>query len=288
MEIWSFAFMQRALVAGLLVGVLSALVGFFVVLKHMSFIGSGISHSVFGGMALALWLGLPLDWPAMIFAVLLAWAIGYTSRHGDLHEDVTIGIFFAAAMALGVLIISSFAGTYVDLFSFLFGNILGVTNADLRLLGWVTVAVSLFVIFTFKELFFSALDQDVAAAMGVPATWLYYALLAALAVTIVVSVKVVGIILASAMLVLPAATGFQFSKNYRGMIACSLVLGPLSTVTGLAVSYAFDWPPGATIVLLAAGLFGLAFILSPRRNFWYRLRPGNGRRLHASPPNIEK
>lgn len=285
MDIWSFAFMQRALAAGLLVGVLSALVGFFVVLKHMSFIGSGISHSVFGGIALALWLGLPLDWPAMIFAVLLAWAIGYTSRHGELHEDVTIGIFFAAAMALGVVVVSSFTGTYVDLFSFLFGNILSVTDADLWLLGGVTVAVTLFVIFTFKELLFSAFDQDVATAMGVPVTWLYYALLAALAVTVVVSVKVVGIVLASAMLVLPAATGFQLSRNYRGMIAWSLALGPLSIVAGLVVSYAFDWPPGATIVLLATGFFGLAFIFSPRRNFWYRLLHGNSHRLHASRPN---
>ncbi|TDA70215.1 MAG: metal ABC transporter permease [Clostridia bacterium] len=275
MDIWSFAFMQRALVAGLLTGLLCALVGFFVVLRYMSFVGAGISHSVFGGMALALWLGLPLDWPAMIFAVLLAWAIGYTSRHGDLHEDVTIGIFFAATMALGVLVVSTFTGTYVDLFSFLFGNILGVTNADLRLLVWVTAAVSLFIIFAFKELLFSAFDQDVATAMGVPVTWLYYALLTALAISIVASVKVVGIVLASAMLVLPAATGFQLSKNYRGMIAWSLVVGPLATTGGMVVSYVYGWPAGATIVLVAAGIFSLAFTFSPRRGFWSRFLPDN-------------
>lgn len=271
MDIWSFAFMQRALLAGIMVGILCALVGFFVVLKHMSFVGVGVSHSAFGGIALALWLGLPLDWSAIAFAVLLSWAIGYTSRHGELHEDVTIGIFFAATMALGVLIVSAFAGTYVDLFSFLFGNVLAVTPGDLRLLSGVAAATGLFLIILFKELLFSSFDQEVAAAMGVPATGLYYALLAALAVTVVVSVKVVGVVLASAMLILPAATGYQISKNYRGMITCSLAVGPLSTVAGLVISYLYDWPSGATIVLLATAVFALAFVLSPRRAF--RLRP---------------
>jgi len=117
----------------------------------------------------------------------------------------------------------------------------------------------------FKELLFCSFDEEVATAMGVPGTLLYYGLLTGLALTVVVTAKVVGVVLASAMMVLPAATGYQLSKNYRGMIAFSVLVGPLATVGGLIISYLYDWPSGATIVLLAAALFVIAFILSPRR-----------------------
>jgi len=267
LEMWSFAFMQRALLAGLLVGILCALVGFFVVLQRMSFVGVGVSHSAFGGIALGLWLGLPLNYAAMFFAIILAWAIGYTSRHGEIHEDTTIGIFFSAAMALGVLIVSVFTESYVDLFSFLFGNILAVGIGDLRLLAVVSAVIILLFLVFFQELLFSSFDGEVAAAQGIPTTWLYYGFLTVLAVTVVVSVKVVGVVLASAMLVLPAATGYQLSKNYRGMIGCSLLTGPLSTVGGLMLSYQYDLPSGATIVLVATAIFILALIISPRRGF---------------------
>jgi zinc transport system permease protein len=268
MEMWSYDFMQRAFIGGVMVCLLCALLSFFVVLRRLSFIGVGISHSAFGGLALGVMLGINPFFSAAVFAVLVAWAIGITSRRGGMAEDITIGIFFSSTMAFGVALLSLSKEYKADLFSLLFGNILAITAADLWMVGGCGLLVGLFLFLLFKELLACAFDEEVARVGGLPVEFLYYALLTAMAVTVVASIKVVGIILVEALLVIPAATGFQLSRNFRWMLFYSLLSAFLSVIGGLSLSYAYDLASGATIVLCAAFIFLLAFIFSPHRGIF--------------------
>ncbi len=264
-EMLSYDFMQRAFIGGVTVCLLCSFLSFFVVLKRLSFIGVGISHSALGGLALGAITGINPFLSAGIFSTLISWAIGITSKKGKVHEDATIGIFFSSAMAFGVVLISLSSGYKADLFSLLFGNILAITVEDLWMLAGCGLAVALFLFLMFKELLVMSFDEEIARIGGLPVEFLYYGLLTAMAVTVVASIKVVGVILVEALLVIPAATGLQLSKNYRWMLFFSLLTGLLSVLSGLFLSYAYDLPSGATIVLCAAILFGLAFLFSPSK-----------------------
>ncbi|HZK18464.1 MAG TPA: metal ABC transporter permease [Clostridia bacterium] len=259
-EMLGYDFMQRAVLSGIMVGILCSLVSFFVVLKRLSFIGVGISHSAFGGVAIGYFLGYPPIYAAGIFSVLVAWCIGFVSRKGNIHEETAIGIFFSTAMALGIGLISFTEGYYVDLFGFLFGNILAVTEGELKMFAVVGTLVVVFIVLFFKELLFISFDEEAAEATGINSSLIYYALLTAISLTIVISVKIVGIVLASALLVIPAAIGYQLSSNYRVMLAVAICSGCISTLGGLWLSFQYDIASGATIVLLAALLFFLSFL----------------------------
>jgi zinc transport system permease protein len=259
-----FAFMQRALVAGALVGLLCAATSFFVVLRRMSFIGVGLSHAAFGGVALAVLLGkasqpLPI---AALFTVVVAWSIGWVSRHGRLHADAAIGIMFSCAMAVGVLLLGFARGYQVDVFGLLFGNILAVSVADLWLMAAVAVVNLALLLLWFKELFFLSYDDELARASGLPATLYDYGLLTLLALTIVIATRVVGIILVESLLVIPAATGLQFSADFRRVLLVAAVSSVGATLLGLALSFRFDVASGATIVLVAAAGLGAAGLAS--------------------------
>ncbi|HAG06642.1 MAG TPA: metal ABC transporter permease [Peptococcaceae bacterium] len=264
-EWFAYDFMQRALVAGVVAGLLCGLVSFFVVLKRLAFVGAGISHSALGGVAIGVLLGVNPILAATAFCTLVAWAIGLVSRKGELYEDTAIGIFFATAMAFGIALLSLAVGYYADLFSFLFGSILSVTQTDLILLVVTGVAVAAFLLLFFKELLFICFDAEAASAAGVPTGLLYYGLLTSLALTVVVTVKILGIVLASALLVMPAATGYELCKNFRGLLAVAAAHGIIAAAAGLWLSYRLNLPSGATIVLCAAALFFAAFVLSPHR-----------------------
>lgn len=271
-EMWSFAFMRRALLAAVMVGTLGSYLSFFVVLNRLAFIGAGVSHAAFGGVALGLYAGVDPVLSGGIFATLVSWAIGWVSRRGQIHEDTVIGIFFASTMALGVAVISMTEGWMADLFSFLFGNILAVTIRDLWILGIVGIIVMAFLTILFKELLTAAFDEEMARADHLPVDALYYGLLTALAAALIVSVKVVGIILVSALIVVPAAIGYELTYNFRHMLAIAFVTGIGSSIGGLVLSYYYDIPSGATIVLTAAALFAVALLISPRRPLGRRLR----------------
>ncbi len=259
-EMFAYSFMQRALLAAVLVGSLCSAVSFFVVLKRLSFLGVGISHTALGGIALGLVTGLNPFWCGSAFAVATALAIGYISRRGRLYEDTVIGIFFAAGMAFGIALLSNLKGYYPEIFSLLFGNILSVSEAELWLLAGAAALVLLFTGLFFKELLAISFDEETARAGGLPVDILYFGLLAAMALTVMVSVKLVGIVLVSALLVIPAATGYRFSKNYRAMFFLSLVTGLGGSAGGLVLSYFLNIPAGASIVLLMALLFLISLI----------------------------
>ncbi len=252
--------MQRALMAGVIAGVLCGVLGFFVILKRLSFIGVGISHSALGGIAIGVLLGVEPLLAAAIFSTLIAWAIGWLSRNGRLHEDTAIGILFSSAMALGVLIMSLSEGYQVDLFGYLFGNILAVSQTDLWLLGGIGTLVLACIGMFFKELLFLTFDEEVAHASGLPVRALNLVLLTSLALAIIASIRVVGLVLVEALLVIPAAIAYQLTRDYRRMLALAVTIAVAATSAGLVLSYTVDAAAGATIVLLLAAMFGTALL----------------------------
>jgi zinc transport system permease protein len=260
-EMLAFSFMQRAFLAALLLGALASLVSFFVVFNRLSFIGVGVSHATLGGIAIGLILSINPLASGIVFGIIMAWLIGIISKKGSMDEDTIIGILFSAAMALGVVLISAAKSYYQDLFSFLFGSIVAVSPQDIYILSvFLVLTVSVIGLF-FKELLYFSFDEEAARASGLPTGLIYYGLLTMLAITVVISVKIVGIILASALLVIPAATGWQVSSNYRCVLVISFVTAILSGLSGLVLSYRFDLAPGATIVLVSAGCFLLAVMI---------------------------
>ncbi len=265
MEILSYTFMQRALVAGAVIGVLCAIMGVYVVLRGLSFIGAGIAHASFGGVAIGFFTGVNPVWTAVIFCLGIGWAIGLVSRKGRVKEDTAVGIFFASTMALGILLIGLMKGYNQDLFGYLFGSILAVTRQDVWIILTVGLGILAVVALFFKELLFVTFDPEMAEVGGVPAEKLYFLLLSLIALTVVISIKVVGIVLVSALLITPAAAAHQWSESFRSMMALGIFFALVSTVGGLFLSYWLDTASGATIVLLSTLIFFASAVFSPRR-----------------------
>jgi zinc transport system permease protein len=264
-EFLSYGFIQRALLTGALLAVTCAVLAFFVVLRRMAFVGVGISHAALGGVAIGVVLGLPPVPTAAVFCVLVAWVIGWISGRGQISEDTAIGVFFPTAMALGVALISVTPTYRQDLMGYLFGNILSVRTSDVWLLA-ALATLSLGVLAgLFKEFLFWGVDEEGARAAGLPTSFLRYLLLTILAITIVAAMKLVGIVLISAFLVIPAATGQAVASTLRGMLTVSVVSALVSVGGGLWLSWLRDLPSGASIVLLSAALFFVAFLAGPAR-----------------------
>lgn len=264
-EFLSFQFMRYALLAGVMISIICGVISNFVVLKRLSFLGAGISHAAFGGVALGVLLEIDPLYTGIAFTWVLTMLIGYVSREGHLGEDTAIGIAYVAAMALGTIFLG-FARSYTfDVFGYLFGNILAVTETDLIITAILGVVILLVLGLFRKELVFLAFDEEMAQVVGLPVRFLYYLLLTIMALTVVIAIKVVGIVLVSALLVLPGATSLQLTKNIVPMVGLSVLCGVVSTLSGLYLSFTLDLASGATIVLTATLLFGVAMAASPRR-----------------------
>lgn len=260
-DIFKLTFMQHAFIAGAMLSVVLAVVSFFVVLRRLSFIGVGVAHSAFGGVALGALLGISPTITAVAFAVAVSNAIGFISRRGNLSADTAIGIFFSLAMALGVIFIGLSRQYNIDLFGYLFGNILAITRQDLVSIAVLGSLVLFSTFLLFKELLFVAFDREVAFVSGMSVTFLDHFLLSILALSVVISIKIVGIILVSALLVIPGAAALQITSRYSWMIAASIAVALTATLGGLFISYYADIASGATIVTLAAVIFFGAFLI---------------------------
>jgi ABC-type Mn2+/Zn2+ transport system permease subunit len=260
-----YQFMQRGLLAAVLVSALCAIVGCFVVLRSMAFLGDAMSHSVLPGVAIAYLLGWNLTIGALVAAIAVALGISVVSRRGTLREDTAIGILFSSALALGIALISTIRSYAVDLSHILFGNLLGVGPKDLLLIGGLGIAVLLALALAYRPLLVLAFDPILAATLRLPVERLRALLLVLISITIVVSLQVVGIALVAAMLVTPAATAFLLTRRLPTMAAVSALLGVLSGVSGLYASYYLNIASGAAVVLSATVFFLLAFFFSPRR-----------------------
>lgn len=256
----AYAFVQRALVTGTILGVTCAVLSFFVVLRRMAFVGVGLSHAALGGVAVGVVLGVPPLLAAAVFTTGVAWIIGWLRGRSEVSEDTAIGVFFPTAMALGVVLISLSPAYRQDLMGYLFGNILSVRPEEVIPLAALSAVGLGLVAYWFKELLFLGVDEEAAQAAGVPARPLRFLLLTLLAVTIVAAVRLVGIVLVSAFLVIPAATGQAIARSLRGMLVVAILSAVVSVLVGLMISWAWDLPSGAAIVLVSAALFFLALL----------------------------
>jgi manganese/iron transport system permease protein len=269
----AYGFMQRGLVAAVLIGVVCAVMGTFVVLKGLAFIGDAVSHAAFPGLVIAYMLGAPLYLGGAVAAVGTSLAIGLVARRGRLRFDTSVGVLFAGTFAFGVLMFSTIKGYVADLLGYLLGNVLGIGVSDLiqvAVLGTIVLAIVLAIR---KELLFATFDPLGAAASGLPVAGLEYLLLALLGVTIVVSIQAVGIIMVVAMLVTPAATAQLVVVRFGRMMSVAVVLAAVSAVAGLYLSFYLNLASGASIVLVETLFFAIALLGGPKTGLLSRARP---------------
>ena len=274
-----FAFMHRAFVAAGLAALVCAVVGTFVVLKGMAFMGDAVAHSSLAGMSVAYFFGGNIFWGALAWAVPASLLMTEISRRTNLRLDTSIGIIFASGFAVGIILMSRVSNYTADLFGFLFGNVLGVSWSEVAFIGGIACAVLAAVLAFYKELLYTAYDATMSAASGIPVRFIQYLLPALVGITTVVSIKTVGIILVLALLVTPAATGALMARRVPGIMAYSIASALLSTFFGLYLSFHVDLPSGPSIVVVATGLFLLALLFSPAKGaLWRRrdLRPSAG------------
>ena len=265
LEPLTYGFMQRGLAASVMVGVLCAVVGCYVVLRGMAFLGDALAHAILPGVALAYLLKGNLMVGALIAAVVVGLGIGMLSRQGKIREDTAIGILFAAALALGVAMISTVQTYAVDLTHILFGNILGVSPSDLLIIAVLGVIVIATIVLLYKEFLVVSFDRVLAATLRLPVEVLRNLMLILIALTIVVSLQAVGVGLVAAMLVTPAATAYLLTRRLPMMMVIAALIGAFSGVAGLYLSYYLNIASGAAVVLVATGVFVLAYVFAPRR-----------------------
>ncbi len=257
-EFLEIPFLRNAVIGGIILAILLSVLSLFINLKNWSFVTVGISHAAFGGLAIGFFLGLSPSLVGIIFAVVVGLLIAYISRHGKVHEDVSIGILFSMSMALGVIFITLTPNYNTDLFTFLFGNILTITEKDIVGLTVFSVLSLLFIAYNFQKIMYCCFDEDVAYTSGVNTTFLYYSIILIISIATVLSVKLVGVILASAMMILPVALTGQIFWHYRSLIIFSILISIFMVLFGIFISYQFNLPSGATIVFI----YSLAFALT--------------------------
>ncbi len=254
-ELFAMQFFRNAFFMSVVLSVLFGVLSFFVVLRKMSFLGAGISHTAFGGVALGVFLGIDPFFTSMAFCVSAAVLMGRLVRHGKFTYDAGMGIFFSVSMALGAIMLSLKKDYTFDMSGYLFGNILGVTAAD----NWIAAAalclVLPFVVLFLHRILFMILDEEVASVSGVKTAAIDTVMLVFLAAIIVVSMKIVGIILMSALIVLPASFGLLLSKNFRAVLVIGVAYALAVMIGGLFLSYWLDTPTGATMVVSGTAVY---------------------------------
>lgn len=266
-----YNFLQAALITSILVGVMSGVIGSFIILRGLSLMGDAISHAVLPGVAVAYMLGINLLLGASIFGILAAMLIGYVASHSKLKNDTAIGIVFSAFYALGFVLIS-LAESSSNLHHILFGNVLAVSDRDLITTTCVLIAVILFIVIFYKELLITSFDETFARTYGLRTQMVHYALMLILTLVTVSSLQTVGIILVVAMLITPAVTAFLWTNKLHWMLVDSAIFGALASLIGLFLSYTLNWSSGPAIVLVAAFIFGVSFIFSPKQGLVFKLK----------------
>jgi ABC-type Mn2+/Zn2+ transport system permease subunit len=273
-----FGFMQRGLLAAVLIAVVCAVIGAFVVLQDLAFIGDALAHASFPGVVIAFLLKLNLALGGAVFGILTALGIGVIVRRARVSQDTAIGILFAGTFALGVLLLSTVKNYTKDLFGLLLGDVLAIRSEDLLVIAGVGTLVVLIVAALYKELTLMTFDPIQAEVIGLPTSWLHELLLALMAVTIVISIQTVGIVLVVAMLVTPAATATLLVRRFPLVMLVGAVQGILGALLGLYLSFYLNVASGATIVLVLTSVFAVVWALSPWLN-----RRRSGDRAPAAP-----
>ncbi|MCI1283768.1 MAG: metal ABC transporter permease [Lacticaseibacillus songhuajiangensis] len=266
-----YDFLQSALITSTMVGIMSGLIGSFIILRGMSLMGDAISHAVLPGVAVAYILGINILIGASVFGILAALIIGFVSTHSKLKNDTAIGVVFSAFYALGFILIS-LAGSATNLHHILFGNVLAVSNGDMITTVIVLCIAVLFVVIFYKELLISSFDPTFAQTYGLNTQLMHYSLMLVLTLVTVSALQTVGIILVVAMLITPAATAFMWANRMSTMLALAAGFGVLASTVGLYLSYTFNWASGPAIVIVAAGMFLISFLLAPKQGLLIKRR----------------
>ena len=263
-EMLSYPFMQRALLAAVIIGPLCAFLGVFVILRQMAFFCDAIAHAALAGIALGLLLNLHPMAVLVVFSLLVAAAIVFTFEVTTLPRDTIIGVYFSGALAIGVLALTAMKGYPVDLFAFLFGDILAVGSLDLIIIAALAVVVAAAVLVRLRDFVLLTLNPDLARAEGLPVRAYHYFFVGLLALVVTAGLKVVGIILVSALIVIPAAAARNVAQTFAAMLVLSAALGLVSSLAGVVASFKLDTPTGPTIVMVCVAIFAVSC-------FWPRL-----------------
>ncbi|HEY6873837.1 MAG TPA: metal ABC transporter permease [Geobacteraceae bacterium] len=261
-EILSYGFMQRALVAGTLIAVLCAVLGVFLVLRRLSLIGDGLAHVTFGSVAVSLMFRInPVYVTLASVPLVLLSSLGILklTDKARIYGDAAIGIVSSLGIACGVLLASVSGGYNVDLFSYLFGNILSISSTELATAAALFSVVMIMVFLFYNDLFAITFDEDLARSSGIKTGLINKVLVLMTGLTVVLAMKVVGIMLISALLIIPAVTALQVARGFRGTIVTAAGIAVFSVVSGIFGSFALNLPTGATIVIINIALFALAF-----------------------------
>jgi len=249
--VFQYAFFQNAVMAGVLAAIACGVIGSYVVVKRLVFISGGISHAAFGGIGLGLFLGYNPLLTAIIFSVFSSSILGIISKKAYQREDTLIGAMWAIGMAFGIFMIYQTPGYVPDLASYLFGNILTVSRTDILIMIALNIIIALIVFIRYNEFLAFSFDEEFSEVTNVPVMKTYIVLLSLVALTVVVLVSVVGIILAMALLTLPAATASIFTNSLKKMIILSILIGVGYMLIGIGMSFFLNQPSGATIVLVS-------------------------------------
>jgi manganese/iron transport system permease protein len=268
-----YSFMQRSLIIAILVGLLCAVVGSYLMVQRLALLGDAISHSVLPGLAIAFLLGSNIFVGAFIAGVISTMVITWIKANSPIKEDAAMGIVFSAFFALGVTLITVIQkDNKIDLNHFLFGNILGVTVSEVRDTAIIATVVLLVVVLFYKELLFYTFDPLGAQAAGLPVNRLNFGLMLLIALTIVASMKAVGVILVLSLLITPGATAYLLVKRLHNVMILGAGIGVLSSISGMYISYFYNLPSGPAIVLVVSGLFFFTLLFSPRHGVLTNLR----------------
>jgi len=259
-DVLQFAFMRHALITAVLASVACGIIGSYVVVKRITFISGGIAHAAFGGIGLGYFLGINPLLCLIPFSIASAIGIGLISKRSGAAEDSAIGMVWSMGMALGVILVGMTPGYAPDLFSYLFGNILTVPMSDIVFIAILDVVIVGVVVFLYKEFLAVCFDEEYAKVSGVPVDMLYILLLTLVALTVVILVRVVGIVLVIALLTIPAAIAKQYTTRLRSMMMVSIILSAFFTIGGLWLSYVLDLASGATIIMVSGTVFFISSI----------------------------
>jgi manganese/iron transport system permease protein len=273
-----YGFMQRSLVIAILVGIVCAIVGSYLMVQRLALLGDAISHSVLPGLAIAFILGANIFIGAFIAGVLSTVIIAWIKTRSTIKEDAAMGIVFSAFFALGITLITIVQkDNKIDLNHFLFGNILGVTAEDAIDTGFIVALVLLVVVFFYKELLFYTFDPLGAQATGLPVNLLNFGLMVLIALTIVASLKAVGVVLVLSLLITPASTAYLLVTRLHQVMILGAIIGVISSISGMYLSYFYNLPSGPAIVLVASGLFVLSLLFSPTQGILTQPRTSSGK-----------
>jgi zinc transport system permease protein len=256
-----FHFLRNALAAGVLVSISCGIVGTLVVVNRMSFIAGGVAHAAYGGLGLAVFLGLPPAAGTLPFSIVSSLVMGYAAGRNRERSDAMVGAMWAAGMALGILLIDLTPGYHADLMSYLFGSIMAVSESSLLVMVLLDAVVTAAVFFFYKELLAVSYDEEFAAIGGLPVTAIRYLLLCLIACTVVMLIAAVGLILVIALFTIPASIAELFTRKLRAMMLGAVAVGTAITLTGILLSYVLDCTAGAVIILVACSAYGVAYLV---------------------------